>query len=145
MGEIADRFDNVSFSPNLFTPYPGIPIWDELKALGLNPPSSLEGWADIGLGQAQLPWLSAASSRTLNRGMSYFLLDNQINKTRRRSKSPAFRAGLRLIRKPLHWRLRHHFFDLPLELWISMARQWLVVRRSLLTGDALGYSLSKTN
>ncbi len=34
MGEIAERFDNVSFSPNVFTPYPGIPIWPQLRAMG---------------------------------------------------------------------------------------------------------------
>ena len=49
-----------------------------------------------------------------------------------------------LLRRPLHWRLRRHFFRLPLELWISMARQWLVVRRSLLTGVALSRTLRET-
>jgi radical SAM superfamily enzyme YgiQ (UPF0313 family) len=31
MAEIAARFDNVNFSPNLFTPYPGIPAWADLE------------------------------------------------------------------------------------------------------------------
>jgi radical SAM superfamily enzyme YgiQ (UPF0313 family) len=35
MGEIADRHQNVSFSPNLFTPYPGIPIWPPLLHMWL--------------------------------------------------------------------------------------------------------------
>ena len=35
------------------------------------------------------------------------------------------------------------FFDLPLELWLSMAQQWLVVRRSLLTGQGLSRVFTK--
>ena len=29
MSDIGMRFDNVTFSPNIFTPYPGIPIWPD--------------------------------------------------------------------------------------------------------------------
>jgi radical SAM superfamily enzyme YgiQ (UPF0313 family) len=141
MGEIAERFDNVTFSPNLFTPYPGIPIWPELRELGLKEPASLLEWADCGLGQADLPWLDRAAYRSLQRGTSYFLLENHMNKAQRRARSAWSRWAMRILRKPLHWRLRSHFFHLPLELWISMARQWLVVRRSLLTGVALSRSL----
>jgi radical SAM superfamily enzyme YgiQ (UPF0313 family) len=145
MGQIADRFDSVTFSPNLFTPYPGIPIWPELREMGLPEPDCLEGWAEFGLGQARLPWLDEEASRSLQRGMSYFLLDNRINKTGRRSRSAALRMALRFVRKPLHWRLRHHFFQWPVELWISMAHQWLTIRRSLLTGQALSRSLTGTH
>ncbi len=34
MSDIGRRFWNVSFSPNIFTPYPGIPIWPQLRELG---------------------------------------------------------------------------------------------------------------
>lgn len=141
MGEIAERFDNVTFSPNLFTPYPGIPIWPELRELGLKEPASLVEWAGYGLGQAELPWLDPAAHRSLQRGTSYFLLENHMSKAQRRARSRLSRWTMMLLRKPLHWRLRRHFFNWPLELWISMARQWLVVRRSLLTGVALSRSL----
>src|ERR1700728_4577556 len=33
MSDIARKFSNVSFSPNIFTPYPGIPIWPQLREL----------------------------------------------------------------------------------------------------------------
>jgi len=144
MGEIAERFDNVTFSPNLFTPYPGIPIWPELRELGLKEPDSLSEWARCGLGQAELPWLNRDAGRRLQRGISYFLLDNHVNEVRRRARSSAKRRIMALLRKPLHWRIRHHFFGWPLELWLSMARHWLVVRRSLLTGISLSRSLTET-
>jgi radical SAM superfamily enzyme YgiQ (UPF0313 family) len=144
MGEIAERFDNVSFSPNVFTPYPGIPIWPQLRSMGLEEPQSLLEWADIDLGITRLPWLQGKSFDSLQRGISYFLLDNQINKTRRRSKWGATQSILRAARRPLHWRIRNYSFAWPLELWLSMANQWLVVRRSLLTGQSLSLELAKT-
>jgi radical SAM superfamily enzyme YgiQ (UPF0313 family) len=144
MGQIAERYPNVSFSPNLFTPYPGIPIWPELRERGLHEPGSLEEWSSMGLGGTALPWLSPKSSTALQRGMSFFLLDNQLSKSFRKTKSPAARSLISLLRKPLHWRLRYYFFHLPLELWLSMAREWLNIRRSLLTGDPLSRSLAQT-
>jgi anaerobic magnesium-protoporphyrin IX monomethyl ester cyclase len=143
MGDIAEHFDNVSFSPNIFTPYPGIPIWPQLREMGLAEPDSLAGWADIDLGSTNLPWLKGKQYDTLQRSISYFLLDNQINKTRRKSQSRAFQSLLKLTRKPLHWRLKHSAFECPLELWLSMVRQWLTVRRSLLTGQPLSHELAK--
>jgi len=143
MGEIAERFDNVSFSPNVFTPYPGVPIWPQLRATGLAEPQSLLEWADIDLGTNKLPWLQDKSFARLQRGISYFLLDNQINKTRRRSRSGAVQSILQASRRPLHWRIRNYSFDWPLELWLAMANRWLVVRRSLLTGQSLSHELAK--
>jgi anaerobic magnesium-protoporphyrin IX monomethyl ester cyclase len=141
MGDIAARFDNVTFSPNVFVPYPGIPIWKELQERGLVEPANLAAWADIDLGGNSLPWLRGEAYETLQRGISYFLLNNQLNKARRKSKSAVFQSLVGLLREPLHWRLRHHFFGCPVELWFSMAKQWLVVRRSLLTGQALSRNL----
>jgi radical SAM superfamily enzyme YgiQ (UPF0313 family) len=143
MGEIAERYDNVGFSPNVFTPYPGIPIWPQLVELGMREPASLEAWADVDLGQSSLPWLRGKSFARLHRGVRYFLLDNQINRTRRKCRWGVLRTLLRALRKPLHWRLRHAFFDVPLELWISMAQRRLIVRRSLLTGQPLTTELAR--
>jgi anaerobic magnesium-protoporphyrin IX monomethyl ester cyclase len=143
MSDIAQQFDNVSFSPNVFTPYPGIPIWPQLKEMGLAEPASLAGWADVDLGSTNLPWLRGKAFEALTRSISYFLLDNELNRTRRKSQSRALRSVLRLARKPVHWRLRHYAFDCPLELWLSMVQQWLTVRRSLLTGQPLSRELAK--
>ena len=38
MSEIARAYSNVSFSPNIFTPYPGIPVWPELERMGVHRP-----------------------------------------------------------------------------------------------------------
>ena len=57
MTDISRQYSNVRFSPNIFTPYPGIPIWPELRAMGVEEPQSLAEWADVGLGCNRLPWL----------------------------------------------------------------------------------------
>jgi radical SAM superfamily enzyme YgiQ (UPF0313 family) len=142
MGDIAARYDNVTFSPNIFVPYPGIPIWPELKARGLAEPTSLSEWADIELGKNSLPWLQGRPYAELNRGISYFLLDHQLSKAHRKSSSTILNSLVQLLRRPLHWRLRHHVFAWPLELWFERAGSllWskrLVIRRSLLTGQPL--------
>jgi radical SAM superfamily enzyme YgiQ (UPF0313 family) len=143
MGDIAARYDNVTFSPNVFTPYPGIPIWPELIERGLREPQSLEEWIDVDLGSSNLPWLRGAAFARLRRGISYFLLANELNKARSKSRSGASRYLLSVARTPLNWRLRNYFFALPLELWISMAQKWLIVRRSLLTGQPLSRELAR--
>src|SRR4029077_6188179 len=56
MEEISRSYPNVSFSPNVFTAYPGIPIWNQMKELGLKEPESLEEWAEVSLGENRLPW-----------------------------------------------------------------------------------------
>ena len=145
MGEIAEKFANVTFSPNLFTPYPGIPIWPELREAGLPEPQSLEEWASVGLGQAELPWLQERASTELSRGMSYFMLANQLSKLTHRARSEFARKGVRLLQKPLHWRLKHYMFGFPVELWASMAQHWLVVRRSLLNGEPLGREMKEVH
>ncbi len=145
MGQIASRFDNVHFSPNIFTPYPGIPVWQELKAMGLKEPQSLEEWTTFALGSNVLPWLKGAAYRNLKRTMLFFTLNNEIRKGIRRASRPSpFRLFLQALEKPVHWRMKHHFFKLPLELWLLKTRERLAMRRSLLTGQALGHSLGET-
>lgn len=145
MGQIAEKYSNVTFSPNVFTPYPGIPIWPEIEKLGVMQPATLEQWADMDLGSNRLPWLQGASYDTLQRAMSYFLLHNEVNRARRKSRSAIVKSACGVIGKPLQWRIRRHFFSWPVELWFSMARKWLVLRRSLLTGQPLSHRLGGTS
>lgn len=142
MGEIAARYRNVTFSPNIFTPFPGIPIWPELIERGLREPETLAEWADIDLKTGNLPWLAGRPFAELRRGISYFMLANELSKAGWNCRSKISGRVLSLLRRPLHWRLRNYFFALPWELWLSMAQKWLIVRRSLLTGQPLSHRLS---
>jgi len=136
MSDIARQYWNVSFSPNIFTPYPGIPIWPQLKQMGVHEPGSLEEWQDIALGHNVLPWLQGEELRRLRTSLEYFLLNNHIRKATRNT--PWLRTGVRrALGAPLRWRIAKNRYSFPWELWVSRAVQRVTTRRSLLTGQKL--------
>ena len=136
MSDIAREYSNVSFSPNIFTPYPGIPIWPQLKEMGVREPQSLEEWETLALGTNVLPWLRGEELRRLRRSLEYFLLNNQIRKVTK--KIPWFRRGVRrILGAPVRWRIGKNRYAFPWELWLSHGVEKVVTRRSLLTGRAL--------
>jgi hypothetical protein len=140
VGGIAREFGNVSFSPNLFTPYPGIPIWPELEQRGLRQPDSLADWARVDLGANNLPWLGGRSLRTLERSIRYVLLHSRLNRARRKSQSRLLRTLVDLAEAPVAWRLKQSLFALPWELALARAT---LVRRSLLNGRPLSRVLAR--
>jgi anaerobic magnesium-protoporphyrin IX monomethyl ester cyclase len=137
MSDIAKEYGNVSFSPNIFTPYPGIPIWPQLKEMGVYEPQSLEEWEELPLGQNVLPWLQGEDLRRLRRSLEYFLLNNQIRKTTTK-KNTSFRRGFRrALGAPVRWRIAKNRYSFPWELWVSRAVERITTKRSLLTGQKL--------
>ncbi len=136
MNDIARKHRNVGFSPNIFTPYPGIPIWPQLKEMGVKEPESLEEWATLPLGENVLPWLRGAELRRLERMLDYFMVNNNIRRTMQQTKL-AGRALNALLTKPMQWRMRSKVFFFPWEVWVARATDRVVSRRSLLTGVPL--------
>jgi len=140
MSDISRRHANVRFSPNLFTPYPGIPIWPQLRELGVREPDNFEEWSDVALGSNHLPWLQGEELRRLRRMLEYFLLSTQLR--RRGSQFGWIQRTLRSrIFSPFEWRLRRNQFKVPWELWLARGLKRLVTRRSLLTGQALHHEM----
>jgi anaerobic magnesium-protoporphyrin IX monomethyl ester cyclase len=136
MNEIAQKHRNVSFSPNIFTPYPGIPIWPQLKEMGVKEPESLEEWGGLPLGKNVLPWLRGVELRRLERMLDYFLVNNNIRTTMQESK----RAGRwlnALLTPPMKLRMRTKIFFFPWEVWVARATDRIVTHRSLITGVPL--------
>jgi FkbM family methyltransferase len=131
MSDIAREYWNVGFSPNIFTPYPGIPIWPQLKEMGLKEPQSLEEWETLALGFNVLPWLQGEESRRLRRSLECFLLNNQIRKATK--KSVWLRQGFRrALGAPVRWRISKNRYSFPWELWVSRTVEYVTTRRSLL-------------
>jgi len=136
MSDIAKEHWNVSFSPNIFTPYPGIPIWPQLREMGVRQPQSLQEWETLGLGVNVLPWLQGEELRRLRRSLEYFLLNNQLRKATQRV--PWLRRGVRkALGAPIRWRIGKNRYSFPWELWVSRGVERLATRRSLLTGQVL--------
>jgi anaerobic magnesium-protoporphyrin IX monomethyl ester cyclase len=142
MSDIAREFWNVSFSPNIFTPYPGIPIWPQLKELGLREPETLAEWIDLPLGKKPLPWLQGDELARLRKMLEFFLLNNQLRKATKNH--PGLRQGLRrALGAPLRWRIRSNKYSFPWELWVARSFEKIVTRRSLLTGQPLSTKVSE--
>jgi len=137
MSEIARQFRNVSFSPNIFTPYPGIPIWPQLRELGVQEPKSLREWMQMPLGANMLPWLQGRELEKLQRMLEYFLLNSQIHHPRQKSFPLLRRSVRRAVQAPIRWRLRRNKYAFPWELWLTRFTEQLVLRRSLVTGQEL--------
>jgi len=141
MGDIARLFWNVSFSPNIFTPYPGIPIWPQLRELGVREPKNLREWVELPLGKNVLPWLQGEELARLRRALEYFLLNNELRRATR--KHPMLRRGLRrMLGAPLRWRIRSNRYSFPWELWVARKAERLTTRRSLVTGQPLSDSIA---
>jgi anaerobic magnesium-protoporphyrin IX monomethyl ester cyclase len=136
MSDIAREYSNVSFSPNIFTPYPGIPIWPQLKEMGMREPQSFEEWKVMSLGHNLLPWLQGEELQRLRRSLEYFLLNNQIRKATQ-GKAWLQERFRQLLGAPIRWRIGKNRYSFPWELWVSRAAQRVVTRRSLLTGQKL--------
>jgi anaerobic magnesium-protoporphyrin IX monomethyl ester cyclase len=142
MSDIARQFWNVSFSPNIFTAYPGIPIWPQLRELGMHEPQSLNEWVDLPLGKSALPWLQGGELARLRKMLEFFLLNNQLRKATKNH--PTLRQGLRrALGAPLRWRIRANKYSFPWELWVARSFERIVTRRSLLTGQALSTEVSE--
>ncbi len=137
MSEIARQFRNVSFSPNIFTPYPGIPIWPQLRELGVREPQSLREWMEMPLGANMLPWLQGKELERLQRMLDYFLLNNQMQRPLSGAHRFLRRSVRRLVQAPVGWRLRRSRYSFPWELWLTRSTERLVPRRSLVTGQEL--------
>jgi anaerobic magnesium-protoporphyrin IX monomethyl ester cyclase len=136
MSDIGHQFNNVSFSPNIFTPYPGIPIWPQLRELGVPEPKNLREWMDMPLGANMLPWLKGKELARLRRMLEYFLLNNQIDRPQK-SYSTLRNAVRFVVQTPIRWRLRSSHYFFPWELWLASFSDRLVLRRSLVTGQEL--------
>ena len=143
MSEIARQFRNVSFSPNIFTPYPGIPIWPQLRTLGVREPKSLLEWMNMPLGANLLPWLQGKELARLQRMLDYFLLNSEIYRTR--GSYPLLRRGVRrIVQAPVRWRLRSSRYFFPWELWLARTTERVALRRSLVTGQELPTQAAST-
>jgi len=137
MSDIGHRYSNVRFSPNIFTPYPGIPIWPELRDRGVEEPRSLKQWGDLALGINMLPWLQHNNFAQFDRMLTYFLIDTQLHRSLSNVSRP-YRGLLgHIIARPVRWRISHGRYEVPWELWLTQFTERLIKRRSLIDGREL--------
>lgn len=119
MMKVCRRFPGAEFWTNIFTPYPGSPIFAKVEDLGIEVPKSLEAWADYFPRYTRLPWLNGKEHERLQITRDYLRIAFD------RIPIGADRRGniTRLVQKcislPARWRLDHDLYRAPVELWVN--------------------------
>jgi hypothetical protein len=146
MMDVCRRFPGAEFWTNIFTPYPGTPVMEQASEIGIEVPTTLEGWADFFPRYTLLPWLKGKDHERLQVTREYLRLaferipiaDDRRDKMRR--------LFQKLISIPARWRLDHDVYKFPVEIWLlnsmrrlaSIAKKLSVNRKSLYPTDQGG-------
>jgi radical SAM superfamily enzyme YgiQ (UPF0313 family) len=116
---------DADFFTNIFSPYPGSPIWPLAVQKGVKEPRSLEDWATFYPKIQTLPWLSSLRHARIQRIRDFIRLGytaGQIVIDRPRGLRGLVRSWMRRFAR---WRLRMMVFRFPLELWLVHAHAFL--------------------
>ena len=119
MMDVCRRFPGSEFWTNIFTPYPGSPIMEQAEQLGIQLPSSLEGWADFFPRYTVLPWLNGREHQRLQIMRDYLRIAFDRVPIALDTRKRSTRIAQKLLSFPARWRLDHDAYALPVELWIN--------------------------
>ncbi len=119
MLDVCRKFPGAEFWTNIFTPYPGAPIFARTTELGIETPTTLEGWADFFPRYTRLPWLKGRDHARLQTTREYLRIafDRMNISSDRRSR--VTRLAQKAISRPARWRLDHDVYGLPVEIWLN--------------------------
>lgn len=113
---IYSKSPNADCYTNIFTPYPGSPLWPVAVEKGFEPPAALEQWIDFYPRITRLPWLSEAQHRRLQTIRQYLRFGyHQVNAGERRH-SFRHQLILDLFKPSARARIRRGWFALPAEV-----------------------------
>jgi radical SAM superfamily enzyme YgiQ (UPF0313 family) len=119
MMDVCRRFPGTEFWTNIFTPYPGSPIFERTNELGIQTPTSLEGWADFFPRYTRLPWLDGAEHKRLQVTRDYLRIAFDRIPIRADNRGKITRLAQKMISFPARWRLDHDMYNVPVELWLN--------------------------
>ena len=119
MMDVCRRFPGAEFWTNIFTPYPGAPILEHAEEIGIQLPSSFEGWADFFPRYTVLPWLKGRDHRRLQVMRDYLRIAFDRVPIAADTRDRFTRLAQKAISLPARWRLDHDFYEFPVELWVN--------------------------
>ncbi|MEA2538859.1 MAG: anaerobic magnesium-protoporphyrin monomethyl ester cyclase, partial [Acidobacteriaceae bacterium] len=119
MMSVCRRFPGAEFWTNIFTPYPGSPIFKRTTELGIELPKTLEGWADYFPRYTRLPWLDGAEHQRLQVTRDYLRIAFDRIPIAADKRGAVTRLAQKCISLPARWRLDHDKFGWPIELWLN--------------------------
>ena len=114
--QIYARYDRADCYTNIFTPYPGSPIWDEVVGKGFEAPETFEAWADFFPQLTVLPWLDGERHRRLQNIRQYLRIGYPVVKVAEQPRGVAERASHALLRPLARYRVRNQAYGFPAEL-----------------------------
>jgi len=121
MMDVCRKFPGAEFWTNIFTPYPGTPVMAKAAEVGIEAPTTLEGWADFFPRYTQLPWLKGKEHRRLQITRDYLRIAFDRIPIAADTRDPITRLAQKALSLPARWRLDHDFYKMPVELWINSA------------------------
>jgi anaerobic magnesium-protoporphyrin IX monomethyl ester cyclase len=124
--DICRKYPGAEFWTNIFTPYPGAPIMDRAFELGIEVPTTLEGWVDFFPRYTVLPWLKGKRHRELQTMREYLRVAFNRKPIGLSKKHPVNQLVHNLIAYPARVRLDRHFYSFPVELWLKNAANRLL-------------------
>ncbi len=117
--DVCRRFPGAEFWTNIFTPYPGSPVMHHAEEIGIEVPTSLEGWADFFPRYTVLPWLKGRDHRRLQVMRDYLRIAFDRIPIAADTRDRTTRAIQKMLAFPARWRLDHDVYALPAELWLN--------------------------
>ncbi len=114
---IGRRNPDAAFFTNIFSPYPGSPIFPEAVRLGVQEPKSLEEWAVFYPKIQKLPWLEGKAHARIQRIRDYIRIGYSARKMvvhRPDGFKDLVRRGLQGLAR---FRLRRLAVGFPIEVW----------------------------
>ncbi|PYV18419.1 MAG: B12-binding domain-containing radical SAM protein [Acidobacteria bacterium] len=117
--DVCRRFPGAEFWTNIFTPYPGSPIMEHARELGIEVPPSLEGWTEFFPRYTVLPWLMGREHGRVQTMRDYLRIAFDRQPISKVEVSPVARTIQRALSYPAQWRLEHDFYGFPAELWLN--------------------------
>lgn len=119
MMDVCRRFPGAEFWTNIFTPYPGSPIMEKVQELGIQVPSSFEGWADYFPRYTVLPWLNGREHERLQTMREYLRIAFDRIPIAADTRNRPTRIAQKMLSFPARWRLDHDIYTAPAEIWIN--------------------------
>jgi radical SAM superfamily enzyme YgiQ (UPF0313 family) len=119
MMDICRKFPGAEFWTNIFTPYPGSPVFHEAAQLGIEVPRSLEGWIDYFPRYTVLPWLNGKDHKRVQTMRDYLRIAFDRAPIAANGPGRFAKAIQHVTAYPARVRLNHDFYSFPVELWIN--------------------------
>ncbi|HEX3748378.1 MAG TPA: radical SAM protein [Bryobacteraceae bacterium] len=117
--DVCRRYPGAEFWTNIFTPYPGSPVMERAFELGIEVPTSLEGWVDFFPRYTELPWLRGAKHERLQTMREYLRLAFARVAISDYRQHPIARAVGSAVRFSSRWRLDHDRYRWPVEIAVN--------------------------